>query len=121
MPNKKSKAAETSQEESQTPKKESARARYIRKDRDTFAALEVMASSEGGKILVDNLTKDIVSSMDSLANGYRKLPHAELVALCADLDNKLSILRLITRAKKNKDLADIALKEALLEVPEDEG
>lgn len=100
--------------------KENATVKAIKKDRNTYAAIEELASSAGGKILVDNLVKDVVISMDSLALGYKKLSHAELLGLCASLENRLAILRLITRAKTNKDLADLALREELLRIEEEE-
>lgn len=90
----------------------------IEKDLEKYIDLEKLADSAGGKIVVDNLAKDILSTAESLGNRYKTATHAELMSLCADLESKWSILRLITRAKKNKELAEVALREALAEDPE---
>lgn len=92
----------------------------IEKDLGTYISLETLADSEGGKILVDNLAKDIIGLTESLGIKYKTATHAELMGLCADLESKTTILRLITRAKKNKELAQDALKEALMEDEKDE-
>ena len=94
----------------------------IEKDLDAYVALENLSESTGGKILVDNFAKDIIALCDSIGAHYKTASHAGLLGLCADLDNKMAILRLITRAKKNKHLAEEALKEELLRQEEaDEG
>ena len=93
----------------------------IERDIDTFLAVENLAGTAGGKVLVDNLSRDIIALAESLGARYKTASHAELLGLCADLDNKLTILRLITRAKRNRELAMDALKEELARIPDDEG
>lgn len=87
----------------------------IEKDLEKYVALENLADSAGGKVIVDNLALDIIATAEALGVRYKTASHAELLGMCADLDNKLTILRLITRAKKNKELATDALKEAIEE------
>jgi len=87
----------------------------IERDLDKFVALEILAESEGGRLVVDNLAVDIIALAEIVGSQYKTASHAELMGLCADIDNKLTILRLITRAKKNRELATEALKEALAE------
>lgn len=93
--------------------------RIIKKNLDTYASLESLKESAGGKILVDNLVKDILGAVESLGAKYKQSSRDELVSIIADMDNKNTILKLIIRAKKNKELAVQALKEALLEEGED--
>lgn len=87
----------------------------IERDLERYVALETLAESEGGKIIVDNLASDVISLAEILGAQYKTATHAEILGLCADLDNKLTILRLITRSKKNKELALDALKQAIKE------
>lgn len=84
-------------------------------DIDTYAAIAAIANQQGGKILVDTATKDIVTTVEALAAGYEKLSHAELMGKCATLRANLAMLRTLTRADKNLDLAGEALAEAVKE------
>lgn len=84
-------------------------------DIDTFSALKTLKDSDGGKILIDNLLKDIVNTVGVLENQYRTLSHIELIGHCAALSEKLSLMRVLTRSSKNlKDLKEM-LKNSLQE------
>ena len=72
------------------------------KDADSFATLDALAVSEGGKILIKSLKTDIISSILSLVK-YKTASHVELIATCATLTERLNILKVLTRAKINKD------------------
>ena len=70
---------------------------------NTFAAIEVLADSEGGQTLIKNLTDDIASAVDTLSMRYKDMPHVEMIALCASLRANLDMVRVLTRAKKNRE------------------
>lgn len=94
---------------SKTPQQE-----LIEKDVDDFAALAAVAKSDGGKILVQTLMTDVVGAVERLTN-YKGKTLDELISICADLNANLSLVRTLTRAEKNKKLAQEALQEALQE------
>lgn len=103
-------------------KKTSPQAETIKKDLKKYAALEAVALSEGGKILVDNLVVDILAGLDRLGSMYKGSTLDQLLPVIADIDNKRDILRVIIRSKKNKQLAYDALADELKRVEEeDEG
>lgn len=70
-------------------------------DIDTFNALKTLAQSDGGKILIETLTTDIVSVIGTLETQYKILSHTELIGYCASLSERLALLRTLTRANKN--------------------
>lgn len=96
-----------------SPEREKAEA--ILADVSNSAALEATANSEGGKILIESLTADALADIDALTGGYKKLPHVELMALCASLEKNLDTIRALKRAGTNKKLAREALAELLAE------
>ena len=67
---------------------------------DTYHDLKVLGQTPGGKVLVNNYTRDIVSAVSILAHQYKKLSHIEMIAICAGLNEKLSVVQLITRAEQ---------------------
>lgn len=89
--------------------------RGIAEDIDTYAALAAIANQQGGQILITTAVKDVISAVDGIAAGYEKLSHAELMGKCATLRANLAMLRTLTRADKNLDLASEALEDAVKE------
>ena len=87
----------------------------IKDDIGNYAALEALKKSEGGMFLLELLSKDILSCIDSITLKYKDISHAELISLSAKLAEKLSIFRAINRSSKNKKLASEALKNLLEE------
>lgn len=82
-------------------------------DVEMYSALDSVATSEGGKLLIESLTSDALNDIDTLCDGYRKLPHVELMALCASLEKNLGTLRSLKRAGKQKKLAREMLEQVL--------
>lgn len=82
-------------------------------DLETYASLESLQNTEGGKLLIKTLTADVYATIDALAMSYKKATHAELQALCATLQVNLDVLRSIKNARKNKELARSVLDEKL--------
>ena len=82
----------------------------IQEDIKKYSSLEAVGKSEGGQIILKDIKQDIVSTIDQLAN-YKELSHIELIALCAGLSEKLTMMKIMRNAKKNKDMAIEALDE----------
>ena len=87
----------------------------IKEDIKKYSAIEATALSAGGKILIDSLKKDIVSSVDKLCSSYKDISHTELIATIAQMSSKIALLRTFNRASKNKKIAkeelDLLLNE----------
>lgn len=80
----------------------------MQKDLKKFSSLEAVSLSEGGKILIESLIVDIVNSVDTLGNRYGDMSIQQFVSICAEMKSKLDLVRVLTRAKKNKlDLKDL--------------
>ena len=79
--------------------------KIVKKDIGTFSALEAVKNSEGGKIILAALTKDVVASIDTISSKYKDCNYEQLVALCARLSERLALYRTINRSSKNKKMA----------------
>jgi len=86
-----------------------------RDDLDLYNALKTVACSDGGKILIDTLLKDISNTIGILENQYKTLSHIELIGYCASLSEKLSLIRTLTRAKHNLDDLKKLIEDTLSE------
>lgn len=82
----------------------------IKKDVKKYAALDGIKSTPGGKILIESLQKDIISCVDEISTKYKSATHVELIALGAKLGERITILRTLNRASKNKKYAQEQLK-----------
>jgi len=82
---------------------------------DKAHALDVLAQSEGGKVLVEALLSDAVSDISVITSRYKVLSHSELVTYCASLGATLLVMQSITRSKRNKDALKDQLEEMLKE------
>ncbi len=81
-------------------------------DIDTYESIEITANSEGGQIIINNLKSDILSAIKALSQ-YKKATHAELIAICATVNERLNVYQMMTNAKKNKKLALDELEKIL--------
>lgn len=90
----------------------------IRKDLGNIASLEAVQHSEGGKLLIKSCAGDITSSVDTICGGFVSFSHTELIAHCARLKERLDLYRVLTNAKRNKDIIIEALAVALEEDPD---
>lgn len=82
-------------------------------DLNNYAALSAISNQEGGRLLVDGLVTDVMGGIERVTGSYKTLTHVELMAVCAGLKANLDLLRILTRASTNKDLANEALEEAI--------
>lgn len=78
-------------------------------------ALDAMADSEGGGILINALVTEIVSNIDALTVAYKATSHAEIIAIIAGLKARLDLLRILGRAKDAKDTMIKLVADALIE------
>lgn len=92
----------------------------IASDLDVASALEAVALSEGGKIIVSGLLKDVVSAAETLSAKHQTLTLQEFIGICADMKSKLDLIRVISRSKKNKSYLQGLLEEAIAKEAEGE-
>jgi hypothetical protein len=93
----------------------------VRKDIGNYSALESLKNTEGGKILINSLQKDIIGAIDAIVSKYKSCELNEMIAWAAKLSTSLAIYRSLNRATKNKKLALIELEALLAEDPDVEG
>lgn len=77
----------------------------VRKDIAKYSALEAVSVSEGGKLILKGVTKEIEMTVNTLMNDYSSLSEAEIKALCARLGANWGILKVLTNSRKNKKFA----------------
>lgn len=82
-------------------------------DLGKISAITVIGDSQGGKILVKSLVSDVVGNVDTLCAKYSTLSLQEFISLCADMKSKLDLIRVITRARKNKKSLEAMIGETL--------
>lgn len=80
---------------------------------DQYHALKVLADSEGGEILIEQLTKEIVQVVDTLAGGYRDMSLQEFIAHAARISTNLNMVRSLSRAAENYEGALDTLENML--------
>jgi hypothetical protein len=85
----------------------------VQDDIKLFASIEALGNLEGGKKLIDTLEKDVVSSVDTLVSTYKTAQDIEIRTVIAELSSKLSLLRVLNRSGKNKEMAQDELKKIL--------
>jgi len=78
------------------------------RDLGDASALASLALSDGGKLLIVTLSKEVTSAVDSISSGYKDYTHQELIAVCANLKARIDLLRALTRAESaQKMLHDV--------------
>lgn len=78
-----------------------------------FSQLDALSNSEGGKVLIEALLKDIKSIIESVAYSNPKQTIEEYIALTCALREKLAMYNVLKNAKKNAELEMETLKEIL--------
>lgn len=87
----------------------------IQEDVNIYKSLDSLAHSEGGKILIESLGKDVVNGVESLLSKYKDAPEMDLRSTIAKLQSDLALLRVLTRSEKNKKQAEEELQKLLEE------
>lgn len=86
----------------------------VESDISNFKAIEAVVNQEGGKIIVSNLEKDIINSVETVC-ASDKLSDMELRIAVIKLRTNLAMLRMLKRAPKNRVMAEEALLKLLEE------
>lgn len=87
----------------------------IADDLDKVAALSALTDTEGGKVLVESLIKDIMSDLDRISSGYKTLTNQEFIGIGASLKTNIDMVRVLSRAKENKKFLEELLEKELQE------
>ena len=87
----------------------------VKQDIKKFSSIMAVSATDGGKLLVKSLQKDIVSCVDELCGKYKTSTHIEMIAVTSKLSEKLTLLRVLNRAKKNRKVAQEELEFLLKE------
>jgi len=82
----------------------------VKEELSTYKKLSALKDSEGGKILITSIRRDIESTITTLTASYLELDEVRLKALCAKLDTDSSMLMVLLNADKNKEQAKEILK-----------
>lgn len=77
-----------------------------------FKAIEAVGNSEGGKLIIASVLRDIDSSIATLIGKYKSASDSELRAACASLEANYNLYNLLSGASENKKIAMQDLKEA---------
>lgn len=80
-------------------------------DAETQGALASFASTKAGEVVLKGMRQNLAMTIDSISSGYRTLSHVELMAACAQLEDRIALLRTFTRAPKNLQLIEEAIEE----------
>jgi hypothetical protein len=80
---------------------------------DELHALKTLYDTDGGKMLVDLLLKDVVYAVRNLSACYKTATHTELIAIIAKLSSDLDTAKLLLNAKEGLEILDKELQEAL--------
>ena len=80
---------------------------------DKLHAIKVVLDQEGGKMLVDSLLTDTISSIELLTREYRTLSHADLIVNIARIEVYLSFVRTLYTARDNENQLNEYIKERL--------
>jgi hypothetical protein len=91
----------------------------IKNDLRRYKDIEAIANQKGGKRVINLLSQDIITAIDTISGNYKELTHTEFIAQGARLSERLALYRLITGAKKNADIVKAILENEIKENGED--
>ncbi len=98
------------------PNKNSEEVKDTQRDVKKYALIESLANSEAGKDLIMKLELTTSDAIDTIISTYRKASHGELLAACAVLAERITMLRMFFRAPKNRAGAAAELDRLLKDV-----
>lgn len=82
-----------------------------KKDLGDATAIDIMAQSEGGKLIIKQLEEEIVHIIQALSR-TREFSHTTYIELSAQLSSKLDMLSKFKRAKSDKEMLTDIVKKA---------
>lgn len=94
--------------------------KLVKKDIEKYKSIEAIGNLEGGKILIKALEGDVLNGFATVLSMYRSSTEIELRATIAKLASDYSLLKVLTRAGKNRKFAQQELARLMKEDPEPE-
>ena len=82
---------------------------------DSVQDIKAIADQPGGKELVRLLLKDVTHTVTLLGNSYADMSHVQMIALCAQMQERLVLAKLIKNAAEKEKELDESITEALAE------
>ena len=76
----------------------------IEKEIKKYTGLERLKNNKDGQILISYLKDGLITEIDTLLMEYRNGNINTLTPIIARIDERLAILRLLTKAENNKEL-----------------
>jgi hypothetical protein len=80
---------------------------------DSVQDIKAIADQPGGQELVRLLLKDVTQTVVRLGSSYSELSHIQMIALCAQMQERLSLAKLIKNAADKEKELDQAITDAL--------
>lgn len=80
---------------------------------ERYKALDILAKSKGGKILIEAAKKDVASLVQKIAYNFSTMTDIELKSTCAMLSPKLTLIRTLQNSESNADVMKEDLEELL--------
>jgi hypothetical protein len=91
----------------------------IKDELKRVGSISAVAESDGGKLIISGLVKDILNSIEKISSRYQILTLGEFIAIGANIDTKLEMLKTLKKAGKSKKIALEDLKIALENIEKD--
>ena len=85
----------------------------IKDELDRVGSISAVAESDGGKLLISQLVKELLNSVEKMCGKYQVMPLSEFISIGADMKVNLEMLKTLKKAGKSKKIAMQDLKEAL--------
>jgi hypothetical protein len=82
---------------------------------DSVQDIKAIADQPGGQELVKLLLVDVVSTVNRLGCSYGELSHIQMIALCAQMQERLVLAKLIKNAADKEKELDQSIADALAE------
>lgn len=87
----------------------------IKDDLEIQSSLAAIGNTDGGKILVKSLIKDIIDVIETLGYKHDSLTQQEFISLGSKVRTSLDMVQVLTNAEGNKEYYKKLLEEALQE------
>jgi hypothetical protein len=88
----------------------------IKDDLEVQASLAAVGNSDGGKILIKSLTRDIIDAIETLGYKHDTLTQQEFISLGSKIKTSIDMIQVLTNAEGNKEYYKELLEKALQEV-----
>lgn len=82
---------------------------------DLFHSLKAVYNTDGGKLVVSRLVRDVVSRVNWLSGNYQEASDMRLRTECAAIASLLGVAKLLTKAEENETFLNEQIAQALEE------